>query len=425
MESGFISDIDLGADSDWQPIPHHGSGHFEFFKVRHFGALLFAKRPTAAFRHDLVTTESLKKEFYIGYNLNHPSIVKYVKMEDGVVFEEYVDGVSLRDMIDSGDIRLRSPRFLEQVCRDLLKAVAYLHSKGVIHNDIKPENVVISRIDNQLKLVDLGASTSDMWDATGGFTPAYRAPEQGVAPTNVYTDIYLVGKLMEQLVPIAGVRRLWGKFLKRTTSEKTSERFTSDNEALAAVPDVNQTKKIGIVAIVVLGLLSLVIGIILFPRRSAVVSANSDMVVDSVSPVSMDTIVEHHIIKEDEHKPIVTERAPSVRDLIDRELEKYVIDKYNNDVFPHCRIYAEMPSSNDKARLELQIQDIMKSVIADAMEYAEKLAVMKYPAEAEYTRMRVTSLLNAKQTEAVRIQYPDSETVRHDDDAVTLDPDSL
>lgn len=275
MESGFISDIDLDTDSDWQPIPHHGSGHFEFFKVRHFGALLFAKRPTSAFRHDLVTTESLKKEFYIGYNLNHPSIVKYVKMEDGVVFEEYVDGVSLRDMIDSGDIRLRSPRFLEHVCRDLLKAVAYLHSKGVIHNDIKPENVMISRIDNQLKLVDLGAATSDMWDATGGFTPAYRAPEQGVAPTNVYTDIYLVGKLMEQLVPIAGVRRLWGKFLKKATSEKTSERFTSDNEALAAVPDVNQTKKIGIVVIVVLGLLSLVIGIILFPRRSAVVFANS------------------------------------------------------------------------------------------------------------------------------------------------------
>lgn len=424
MESGFISDIDLGTDSDWQPIPHHGSGHFEFFKVRHFGALLFAKRPTAAFRHDLVTTESLKKEFYIGYNLNHPSIVKYVKMEDGVVFEEYVDGVSLRDMIDSGDIRLRSPRFLEQVCRDLLKAVSYLHSKGVIHNDIKPENVMISRIDNQLKLVDLGAATSDMWDATGGFTPAYRAPEQGVSPTNVYTDIYLVGKLMEQLVPIAGVKRLWGNFLKKATSEKVSERFTSDNEALAAVPDVNQTKKIGIVVIVVLGLLSLVIGIILFPRRSAVVSANSDIVVDSVIPVSMDTIVEH-IIKKDEHKPIVTERAPSVRDLIDGELEKYVIDKYNNDVFPHCRRYAEMPSSNDKARLELQIQDIMKSVIADAMEYAEKLAVMKYPAEAEYTRMRVTSLLNAKQTEAARIQYPDSENVRHYDDAVTLDSDSL
>lgn len=132
-----------------------------------------------------------------------------------------------------------------------------------------------------------------------------------------------------------------------------------------------------------------------------------------------------HIIKKDEHKPIVTERASSVRDLIDGELEKYVIDKYNYDVFPHCRRYAEMPFSDDKARLELQIQDIMKSVIADVMEYAEKLAVMKYPAEAEYTRMRVTSLLNAKQTEATRIQYPDSENVRHYDDAVTLDPDSL
>ncbi|MDE6632524.1 MAG: protein kinase, partial [Muribaculaceae bacterium] len=244
MESGFVSDLNMGIESGWQPIPHHGSGHFEFFKVRHFGALLFVKRPAAAFRNDLVTVESLKKEFYIGYNLNHPSIVKYLKMEDGAVFEEYVDGVSLRQMIDFGDIRLRSPQFLEQICRSLIETVSYLHSHGVIHNDIKPENVMIARIDNQLKLVDLGAATSDMWDATGGFTPSYCAPEQGITSTNVYTDIFLIGKLMEQLAAIAGVKSLWRKFIRKATCKYVYGRFYSDKEALEAIPSYKRSQRL-------------------------------------------------------------------------------------------------------------------------------------------------------------------------------------
>lgn len=424
MESGFVLENNKEMNGEWIPLTQKGSSRFEFFRVRYFGALHFVKRPTPEYRNDLVTTESLKKEFYIGYNLTHPSIVRYIRMEDEAVYEEYIDGLSLREMIDNGDERLSSSDFVRSICRQLLEATAYLHTNGVIHNDIKPENIMISRLGDRLKLVDLGCATADMWDATEGYTPVYKAPEQGVGKTNIYTDIFLIGKLIEELASKAGVTRKWKHFIKKATSEEVSERFLSDNDALAAVPDENQTKKIVIAAIVILGLLSLAIWILLPVRKIDSVSADSYLVSDSVTLVSIDTVVKP-VIRKEEPEPIVTERTPSARDMIDRDLEKYVIDKYNNDVFPYCRKYAEMSDSYDKVRLELQIQEIMKSAIADIMEYAEKIAVMKYPSELEYARMRASTLLNAQQTSAVLIQYPDNKTVRSDDDAESLDPDSL
>ncbi|MDE6648890.1 MAG: protein kinase, partial [Muribaculaceae bacterium] len=385
MESGFISDLDMSSVSDWQPISHRGSGHFEFFKVRHFGALLFAKRPAAAFRHDLVTVESLKKEFYIGYNLNHPSIVKYLKMENGTVFEEYVDGVSLRQMIDSGDIRLRSPQFLEQICRDLIEAVTYLHSHGVIHNDIKPENVMISRIDNKLKLVDLGAATSDMWDATGGFTPAYRAPEQGEASTNVYTDIYLIGKLMEQLVPIAGVGRLWRKFIRTATCRYIYGRFYSDRDALAAIPNYRRRQRlrfgVAIAVIVVVNVFAFVFAVSYDSTRGekTIDDQAAGMVAQSDISKSSDPVSEAI----EDGKALFEQATDSIYSDMNVKISRFAANRFKKLIFPKCRIYAKMQEGPDKDKYGENIDTLINSVMQDVCEFAVNSA-KPYDDEAHY-----------------------------------------
>lgn len=241
--SGFISEMNTGLETEWEPISHRGSGRFEFFKVRLFGVMHFVKRPAPRYAHDLLTTESLRKEFNVGYNLSHPSIVKYLRMENGAVFEEYVDGLSLQQMIEQNDARLKSPRFLELMCRQLLEATEYIHSHGIVHNDIKPENVMITRIGDQVKLVDLGAAYTDMWDSTQGYTPAYKAPGQEYGYTNIYTDFFQIGRLMKELAPRAGVSSRWSKFISKASSVDLRNQFVSDRAAIAAIPTVPQVVK--------------------------------------------------------------------------------------------------------------------------------------------------------------------------------------
>ncbi len=407
MESGFKSESKYTSGPDWQPITHHGSGHYEFFKVRYFGALHFVKRPTAEFRHDLMTIESLKKEFYIGYNLNHPNIARYMKLEDGAVYEEYIDGSSLREMIDSDDDRLKSPEFIRRICRQLLEATSYLHSRGVIHNDIKPENVMVARIGDQLKLVDLGAATSDMWDATEGYTLEYKAPEQGTDSTNVQTDIYLIGKLIQELSQKAGAEREWRNFIKKATAKNATDRFSSDIEALESTTE-SKDKKI-IVSVVAALLLIGAFGwyaIIYQPRNRH----KEDSAAQSVAlppQIIKDTVI-LYVPQSQDVERAVPDKQPTTKEIIDHKLKEYVTDRYNKDVFPESKKYSSLP---DEERLEFEqhMISLSESAIADIMAYAEELAV-KYPQEADYARLQATLLINAQQSIMSMTMFPISES---------------
>ena len=154
-------------------------------------------------------------------NLNHPHIAHIYEIgeNDGVNFiaMEYVDGVTLRDKIHKDREPLRMLlKYLQQVAEGLAKA----HSAGVIHRDLKPDNIVISR-DNYAKVLDFGlakhveadgpgpndsqsdAQTVQMHAAlsTPGTimgTAGYMSPEQarGAAKLDQRSDIFAFGALL-------------------------------------------------------------------------------------------------------------------------------------------------------------------------------------------------------------------------------------
>ncbi len=82
-----------------------------------------------------------------------------------------------------------------------------MHTQGVLHLDLKPENVMITRVGNAVKVIDFGCAYCSADDSTSGFTLEYRAPEQENGTTNAYTDIYLIGRIMEELTAHADCRR--------------------------------------------------------------------------------------------------------------------------------------------------------------------------------------------------------------------------
>jgi serine/threonine protein kinase len=124
---------------------------------------------------------------------------------------EYLEGESLGDQIRGG--RTGDLRSKLAIARQIASALGYVHSKGIIHRDVKPDNTRVD-VAGRVKLVDFGiAKTNDLSVTGAGFTvgtPYYMAPEQirGLKPTHL-VDVYAFGVLLFELV--TGIRPFEGK----------------------------------------------------------------------------------------------------------------------------------------------------------------------------------------------------------------------
>jgi serine/threonine protein kinase len=115
---------------------------------------------------------------------------------------EYLEGESLRNQIREG--RTGDLRAKLAIATQVAGALAYVHSKGIVHRDVKPDNIRVD-VTGRVRLVDFGIAKSDDLSLTGtGFTvgtPYYMAPEQirGLKPTRL-VDVYAFGVVLFELV---------------------------------------------------------------------------------------------------------------------------------------------------------------------------------------------------------------------------------
>ena len=82
MSSEFSSRLNISSmDDGWKEPVAFSSSRFLFYKVRVHGTLQLLKQPKPEYESDLITVESLRNEFHIGYSLNQPSIARYYTFE--------------------------------------------------------------------------------------------------------------------------------------------------------------------------------------------------------------------------------------------------------------------------------------------------------------------------------------------------------
>ena len=142
--------------------------------------------------------------------INHPHIVKYYcSFMDGnclCIVMEYIDGGDLHTLIKlHNEKKLSLPESeIWRMTYELSLAIMYLHTKNIIHRDIKTLNILITK-DSKIKLADLGASkiVSAPMQATRVGTPLYLAPEIiKHRPYDYKVDIWALGCVVYNLAAL-------------------------------------------------------------------------------------------------------------------------------------------------------------------------------------------------------------------------------
>jgi serine/threonine-protein kinase len=151
-------------------------------------------------------SERFVREGKAAAQLNHPGIVTIYGADiyDGrpAIVMELIGGRTLSQVIDDGRL---SPSAAVAIIDQLLDAVSFAHSRGVVHRDIKPDNIFVTD-DGRVKLADFGiahvGTTSTMTQAGQVLgTPGYMAPEQVVgSPVDARADIFAIGVIAYELL---------------------------------------------------------------------------------------------------------------------------------------------------------------------------------------------------------------------------------
>jgi serine/threonine protein kinase/Tfp pilus assembly protein PilF len=156
----------------------------------------------AAFRHEALAASAL----------NHPNILTIYEIgeHDGTRFiaSEYVDGVTLRERLKGGRLPLLD---LVGIALQIAEGLAAAHKAGVVHRDIKPDNVML-RADGLVKILDFGIATRTVPDlvpvlpepAEGNGvvigTTGYMSPEQSRGrPVDATTDVWSLGVVIHEM----------------------------------------------------------------------------------------------------------------------------------------------------------------------------------------------------------------------------------
>ncbi len=150
----------------------------------------------------------VKKDFEILSDLNHPNLCRVysidVHKEEGLVvlYLEYIDGIDILQASVPLDFALLARRL-----KEILLALDYIHSKGLVHLDIKIKNILVQKnkrwTDGEIKILDFGISkkVSDLDGSNISGTVHYIAPEQFLGNRiSQKADLFSLGVLLYRII---------------------------------------------------------------------------------------------------------------------------------------------------------------------------------------------------------------------------------
>lgn len=190
------------------------SGVAEIYQARKSLKRFAVKALKKEFRDDPLYVSMLRKEYEIGFQLENQHIIQTYAFEHlpelgFCIILEWIEGRTLDEILLEDSL---SHSDYVRIAADICDALTYLHGKMVVHQDVKPSNVMITSDSHLVKLIDLGFADSPSYAVIKqpGGTRKFAAPEQlsaGVEEKSHLSDIYSLGKLLIQM-PLRHSREL-------------------------------------------------------------------------------------------------------------------------------------------------------------------------------------------------------------------------
>ena len=199
---------------------------FRLFKAR-YGTKYVILKTTHI--QDAMHSEILRREYEMGKTLSHACIVSTLAFEENTpvgpaIVLEYIDGVTLGEYKSPGT---------EHLLHDILDGVDYLHHRGILHNDIKPDNIIINKL-GHARIIDFGLSSSydSIYTGVIGGSEGFTAPEilQGEGYAGASSDIYSLGLIIQLLFG-----NKYQKIVKKCTMLEPEARYQSIGELKRAL----------------------------------------------------------------------------------------------------------------------------------------------------------------------------------------------
>jgi serine/threonine-protein kinase len=193
------------------------------------------KVPHLEYESDPNFYNRFQREERIGLELDHPFLLKFIPVEQKsrpYIVTEYLKGCTLEHLMKA--MRPLPEKDALKITSLVCEALQYMHDEGVVHRDLKPQNVMIC-CDGTIRIMDFGIARDEVsrritrvGNSSSMGTPDYMAPEQVRGKrADKRTDIYNLGALLyEMLTGVLPFRNdnPWAALNARVTGDPTAPR---------------------------------------------------------------------------------------------------------------------------------------------------------------------------------------------------------
>ena len=188
-----------------KPFYASSHGHSRLFTAIYNGKKVILKTLKEEFADDAQSRKDLKEEYEITSQLEHKFIRRALGFENVAglgecIVYEFIDGKSLAEHVRVGTLNEKQIKY---ILIDICDALNYMHQRGIMHCDLKPENVMVTANDYRAKIIDIGLPETD-----------YKTDHELLIKENEFiapelfkgeeadqrSDVYSLGKIIEFII---------------------------------------------------------------------------------------------------------------------------------------------------------------------------------------------------------------------------------